>query len=248
MTTTASNLREKQRVRTLSLADVLPGANDNALRTGLAPLAPTPTLPGARSVLKMAMDRLGALVGLIMLAPVLLVLAYLVKRDGGPAFYGQQRVGQNGRKFKCWKFRSMVPNAADVLNELLARDPEARAEWERDFKLKNDPRVTRLGALLRKTSLDELPQLWNVLVGEMSLVGVRPVTEAELKNYGDKLGDYYAMLPGMTGLWQVSGRNDVTYAERVQMDSDYVRGWSLLGDIRIIFQTIGVMLQKRGAY
>ena len=223
-------------------AVTLPRANDN--RRGAA----HPLYPGAHSLLKMAMDRVGAACGLLMLAPVLAVLAYLVKRDGGPAFYGQPRIGQNGKSFRCWKFRSMVPNAGDVLRELLERSPEARAEWEADFKLKNDPRVTKLGAFLRKTSLDELPQLWNVLMGEMSLVGVRPVTEKEIERYGDKVNDYYAMLPGMTGLWQVSGRNDVSYAERVDMDSRYVRGWSFWGDVRIIFQTVGVILQKRGAY
>jgi len=223
----------------------LPGsANDNKL----AQTAIITATPGARSFLKQVMDRAGALAGLIVLSPVLVALALMVKRDGGPAFYGQPRIGQHGRKFRCWKFRSMVPNAGEVLQELLARDPEARSEWERDFKLKNDPRVTKLGAFMRKTSLDELPQLWNVFKGEMSLVGVRPVTEAELANYGDRIGDYYAMLPGMTGLWQVSGRNDVTYAERVDMDSQYVRNWSFFGDIGIIFKTIGVMLQKRGAY
>lgn len=219
--------------------DLSNGANDNQRLV---------TYPGARSFWKQAVDRLGALAGLIVLAPVLAVIAMMVKRDGGPAFYGQPRIGQNGKSFKCWKFRSMVPNATDVLKELLANDPVARAEWDRDFKLKNDPRITKLGAFLRKTSLDELPQLWNVLKGEMSLVGIRPVTQTELKNYGDKVADYYAMLPGMTGLWQVSGRNDVTYDERVELDSQYVRGWSFWSDIGIIFKTIAVMMQKRGAY
>lgn len=217
-------------------------ANDNGTAALMA------SYPGAFSFWKKAMDRTGAAAGLLVLAPILLVIALMVKRDGGPAFYGQQRIGQNGRRFRCWKFRSMVPDAGEVLQRLLATDASARAEWERDFKLKNDPRVTKIGAFLRKTSLDELPQLWNVLTGEMSLVGVRPVTEAELQNYGDKLADYYAMLPGMTGLWQVSGRNDVTYAERVEMDSSYVNNWSFRGDVGIIFKTIGVVLQKRGAY
>jgi len=229
----------RKTARKTAQATFQPGANDNA-RVLL--------YPGAHSFFKQAVDRLGALVGLIMLAPALAIIALLVKRDGGPAFYGQPRIGQNGKTFKCWKFRSMVPNAGEVLKDLLANSPQARAEWERDFKLKNDPRVTKLGAILRKTSLDELPQLWNVLMGEMSLVGVRPVTQTELKNYGEKIADYYAMLPGMTGLWQVSGRNDVSYAERVELDSQYVRGWSFWGDIGIIFKTVDVMLRKRGAY
>lgn len=200
------------------------------------------------AIVKSAIDRLGAFCGLVVLAPVFLFLMYKICQDGGPAFYGQQRIGQDGRKFRCWKFRSMVTNSAEVLEKLLATDPAARAEWDADFKLKNDPRITSIGQFLRKTSLDELPQLWNVLVGEMSLVGPRPVTEAELPNYGDKLADYYAVRPGMTGLWQVSGRNDVTYAERVALDSYYVHNWSLLGDIVILFKTVLVVFDRRGAY
>jgi len=203
---------------------------------------------GVSAFLKSAMDRVGAFCALLMLAPVFLVMALIVKRDGGPAFYGHTRVGQNGRKFKCWKFRSMITNSAEVLQRLLETDPEARAEWERDFKLKNDPRVTRIGDFMRKTSLDELPQLWNVLMGEMSLVGPRPVTEKELLNYGDSVKDYYAARPGITGLWQVSGRNDVSYDERVALDSQYVQNWSLVSDIVIMFKTVGVMMFKRGAY
>ena len=203
---------------------------------------------GVSSFFKIGMDRVGAFCALTLLSPVFLALALIVKRDGGPAFYSQRRIGQNGRPFKCWKFRSMVTNSAEVLSNLLENSAEARAEWERDFKLKDDPRITRIGAFLRKTSLDELPQLWNVLVGEMSLVGPRPVTEPELKYYGEQVKDYYAARPGMTGLWQVSGRNDVSYAERVALDSYYVHNWSLLKDVGIMFKTVGVVLQKRGAY
>jgi Undecaprenyl-phosphate galactose phosphotransferase WbaP len=203
---------------------------------------------GVSSIFKIVMDRVGAFCALTLLSPVFLALALIVKRDGGPAFYSQRRIGQNGRPFKCWKFRSMVTNSAEVLSNLLQTSAEARAEWERDFKLKDDPRITRIGAFLRKTSLDELPQLWNVLVGEMSLVGPRPVTEPELKYYGAQVKDYYAARPGMTGLWQVSGRNDVSYAERVALDSYYVHNWSLLKDVGIMFKTVGVVLQKRGAY
>ncbi|AJK46433.1 undecaprenyl-phosphate galactose phosphotransferase RfbP [Burkholderia plantarii] len=185
---------------------------------------------------------------MLMLLPVFALLTLLVAKDGGSAFFGHTRIGQNGRKFKCYKFRSMVLDADTVLKALLERDPAARAEWERDFKLKHDVRVTRIGALLRKTSLDELPQLWNVLRGEMSLVGPRPVVEKEIERYGDAAAYYLLAKPGMTGLWQVSGRNDTDYARRVFLDAWYVRNWSLRSDISILFKTIGVVLHRDGAY
>ncbi|WP_186233618.1 undecaprenyl-phosphate galactose phosphotransferase WbaP [Burkholderia gladioli] len=185
---------------------------------------------------------------MLMLLPVFALLTLLVAKDGGSAFFGHTRIGQNGRKFKCYKFRSMVLDADAVLKALLERDPAARAEWERDFKLKHDVRVTRIGALLRKTSLDELPQLWNVLRGEMSLVGPRPVVEKEIERYGDDAAYYLLAKPGMTGLWQVSGRNDTDYARRVFLDAWYVRNWSLHSDISILFKTIGVVLHRDGAY
>ncbi|WP_341774456.1 undecaprenyl-phosphate galactose phosphotransferase WbaP [Burkholderia gladioli] len=185
---------------------------------------------------------------MLMLLPVFALLTLLVAKDGGSAFFGHTRIGQNGRKFKCYKFRSMVLDADAVLKALLERDPAARAEWERDFKLKHDVRVTRIGALLRKTSLDELPQLWNVLRGEMSLVGPRPVVEKEIERYGDDAAYYLLAKPGMTGLWQVSGRNDTDYARRVFLDAWYVRNWSLRSDISILFKTIGVVLHRDGAY
>lgn len=197
---------------------------------------------------KILFDRVGAALGLIALSPVFMLLAWQVRKDGGPAFYAQTRVGYQGRQFRCWKFRSMVVGADQILKDLLARDPVAKAEWDRDFKLKNDPRITKIGHFLRRTSLDELPQLWNVLRGEMSLVGPRPVTEKETIFYGEHLADYQSVKPGMTGLWQVSGRNDTTYAERVKLDSDYVRTRSFVGDIVIIAKTVSVMLTRRGAY
>jgi UDP-galactose-lipid carrier transferase len=159
--------------------------------------------------LKRMFDLVGAALLLLLLSPLFVFVAYKVSRDGGSAFFGHERVGKNGQKFKCYKFRSMVVNAQEVLKELLERDPIARAEWEKDFKLKNDPRINPIGHFLRRTSLDELPQLWNVLKGEMSLVGPRPVVQAELQRYGDDVGYYLMAKPGMTGLWQVSGRNDV---------------------------------------
>ena len=199
-------------------------------------------------ILKRTMDIFGSLAIITMLSPVLLYLYYTVKKDGGNAIYGHPRIGRNGKTFKCLKFRSMVVNSKEVLEELLANDPEARVEWEKDFKLKNDPRITKIGAFIRKTSLDELPQLFNVLKGEMSLVGPRPIVADELERYKDDV-DYYLMAkPGMTGLWQVSGRNDVDYDTRVYFDSWYVKNWSLWNDIAILFKTVNVVLKRDGAY
>lgn len=199
-------------------------------------------------VLKRVFDMVAGGCLLVMLLPVFAFLAVMIARDGGAAFYGHTRIGQNGKKFKCLKFRSMVLDADNVLSALLERDPAARVEWERDFKLKNDVRITPIGRLLRKTSLDELPQLWNVLRGDMSLVGPRPVVEKEIQRYGDDAAYYLLAKPGMTGLWQVSGRNDTDYARRVFLDAWYVRNWSLWGDIAILFKTIGVVLHRDGAY
>lgn len=197
---------------------------------------------------KRVFDLVVASLLLVLLSPVLLALAWLVKRDGGPAFFGHKRIGQGGKTFKCWKFRSMVVNAQEVLQELLATSAEARAEWEKEFKLKNDPRISRIGHFTRKTSLDELPQLWNVIKGEMSLVGPRPVIQAELERYGDDVTYYLEACPGVTGLWQVSGRNDVDYDTRVYLDAWYVKNWSLWTDISILFKTMGVVLRRDGAY
>lgn len=185
---------------------------------------------------------------LLSLSPFFAVVALLVRRDGGPVLFGHQRVGLRGRPFACLKFRTMVVDADVVLRELLERDPEARAEWARDFKLRNDVRITAMGRFLRRTSLDELPQLWNVLRGEMSLVGPRPVVEQELERYGGDV-DYYLMTkPGITGLWQVSARNDVDYAQRVSLDVSYVQQWSLSQDLAILLKTVGVVVRREGAY
>ena len=186
---------------------------------------------------------------LIVLSPLLAMIAWFVMRDGGPCVFGHTRVGNGGVKFKCLKFRSMVVNADAVLKELLARDPQARAEWERDFKLKKDIRITKIGQFIRRTSLDELPQLWNVVRGEMSLVGPRPVIEKELERYyGDGAAYYLMAKPGITGLWQVSGRNDIDYATRVSLDVSYVTNWSFSNDILILLKTVVVVLRGRGAY
>jgi undecaprenyl-phosphate galactose phosphotransferase len=150
--------------------------------------------------------------------------------------------------FGCLKFRTMVPDADGVLRRLLEVDPRARAEWERDFKLKDDPRITPIGDFLRRTSLDELPQLWNVLKGEMSLVGPRPIIEEEVERYGDQVGYYLETRPGITGLWQISGRNNIGYDDRVALDSWYVRNWSIWYDLVILVKTIAVVLRGKGAY
>ncbi|HCO2510219.1 TPA: undecaprenyl-phosphate galactose phosphotransferase WbaP, partial [Escherichia coli] len=176
--------------------------------------------------LKRLFDIIASIAIIILLSPVLLYISRLVKKDGGPAIYGHERIGQDGKPFKCLKFRSMVTNSKDVLNELLQNDPEAKREWDTTFKLKNDPRITKIGAVLRRTSLDELPQLFNVLKGEMSLVGPRPIITAELERYNEEVDYYLLSKPGMTGLWQVSGRSDVDYETRVYLDAWYVKNWS----------------------
>ncbi len=198
---------------------------------------------------KWMFDRCGALVGLVLFAPVFVVLAFIVRLDGGPALFVHERVGRGGARFKCLKIRSMCRDADAVLADLLARDERARAEWERDFKLKQDPRITRVGRFLRRTSLDEIPQFLNVLKGEMSLVGPRPIVEQELRDfYGESAAAYMSVKPGLTGLWQVSGRNDLSYEERVSLDTEYARKWSLGMDVLIMLKTLETMMQRRGAY
>jgi undecaprenyl-phosphate galactose phosphotransferase len=184
------------------------------------------------------------------LTPVLAVLAILVKvTSPGPVLFGHARVGRNGRPFTAWKFRSMYRDAKERLDDLLAKDPDAKAEWEAHFKLKNDPRVTPVGRFLRKTSLDELPQIFNVLSGTMSLVGPRPVIKEEIEKYYGDCADYYLEVkPGITGLWQTSGRSDTGYGKRIQLDKWYVQNWSLWLDIVLLIRTIRVVVRREGAY
>ncbi|CAM8538021.1 TPA: undecaprenyl-phosphate galactose phosphotransferase WbaP [Klebsiella pneumoniae] len=199
-------------------------------------------------ILKRIFDIIGSLAIIIALSPALIYISRKVKKDGGPAIYGHERIGKGGKPFKCLKFRSMVVNSKEVLEQVLATDLQARAEWDATFKLKNDPRITKIGHFLRRTSLDELPQLFNVLRGEMSLVGPRPIITAELERYNDEIDYYLLSKPGMTGLWQVSGRSDVDYETRVYLDAWYVKNWSMWNDIAILFKTINVVLKKDGAY
>ena len=199
-------------------------------------------------IIKRCFDLFGSICIILILSPLLIYIYMKVKKDGGPAIYGHDRVGIHGKTFKCLKFRSMVVNSKEILDELLKNDPKAKEEWDATFKLKNDPRITKIGAFLRKTSLDELPQLLNVLKGEMSLVGPRPIINAELERYNDQVDYYLLSKPGMTGLWQVSGRSDVDYDTRVYFDAWYVKNWSMWNDIAILLKTVIVVLKKDGAY
>lgn len=189
--------------------------------------------------------------GLAVLPVVALALGilYLIVRavDGHPVFFSQMRVGRGGEMFRCWKLRTMTPDAEARLAEILAHDPEAAREWRETQKLQNDPRVTRLGRILRKASLDELPQLYNVLRGEMSLVGPRPIVREEIARYGEDFCFYRAVRPGVTGLWQVSGRSDVSYARRVELDRRYAQTWTVGGDVLIIAKTAVAVLTGRGS-
>ena len=202
------------------------------------------------NLVKTAFDYILTLVGAVFISPLLVYIAYRIKKeDPGPVFFAHTRIGKNGKPFPCFKFRSMVVNSQEMLQKYLAENPAAREEWERDFKLKDDPRVTPIGKFLRSTSLDELPQIFNVLRGEMSLVGPRPVIQEELdKYYGETAKLYCTVKPGITGLWQVSGRSDIRYDERVALDATYIKYRSMWGDIVILWKTIGVVLMKKGAY
>ena len=199
-------------------------------------------------MLKRAFDVCCSGLLLALTSPLFLWVAIQVRLSGGAVFFGHMRIGQNGVPFPCYKFRTMAPNADVLLKELLECDPVARAEWDRDFKLKNDPRITKIGRFLRRTSLDELPQLWNVFKGQMSLVGPRPVVQDELARYGNQVCYYLEARPGITGLWQTSGRNDVSYETRVNLDAWYVKNWSLFTDLLILVRTVKVLLVKDGAY
>jgi Undecaprenyl-phosphate galactose phosphotransferase WbaP len=190
----------------------------------------------------------GVVVGGLLVSPLLLAVVALIKSEAsGPVFYKQLRPGTGGEYFNCFKFRTMYDNADVLLTEYLESNPDLRAEWERNRKLRDDPRITRTGRFLRRTSLDELPQLWNVLRGEMSLVGPRPMLTEEISTYGEVYELYKRMRPGMTGLWQVSGRNDLDYEERVTIVSYYVRNWSIWLDFVILARTVKTVVTGRGA-
>jgi Undecaprenyl-phosphate galactose phosphotransferase WbaP len=248
-------LRALHRARiAFSIVPPVKGIGVMALETGnffshdlvMLTLADNLNRPMSR-IVKRSFDLVVASLALVALSPFFWAASALIRLDGGPAFFGHRRVGEKGREFMCRKFRTMHVEGDAILKTLLEKDPQAAAEWARDQKLRNDPRVTAVGAFLRKTSLDELPQLINVIRGEMSLVGPRPVTYSEVLRYGEDAEYYLSAKPGITGLWQVSGRNETTYVRRVQLDAWYVKNWSLWQDIAILFKTVPAVLLRRGA-
>jgi Undecaprenyl-phosphate galactose phosphotransferase WbaP len=197
---------------------------------------------------KTVIDLTAASILLILASPFFLLVALMNLGSGAPIFFAHRRIGAGGKAFYCLKFRTMVPNAEQVLKEALERDPALAAEWHASQKLRNDPRVTRVGKFLRKTSLDELPQLINVLLLQMSLVGPRPIVESEVRFYGDDIAHYYNTRPGVTGLWQVSGRSNTSYTRRVQLDVWYVNNWTVWLDIAVLLKTFPAVLGRTGAH
>jgi undecaprenyl-phosphate galactose phosphotransferase len=204
--------------------------------------------PGERAI-KSVFDKVLSVILFILFLPLLLILYVIVYISSkGDPIYKQKRVGEGGRRFNIYKFRTMRVDADKMLEEILENDPVKKAEWEKEFKLKEDPRITKVGKFLRRTSLDELPQLFNVFQGKMSLVGPRPIIEDEIPKYGEYFDYFTAVKPGITGLWQVSGRNDIPYDERVRLDVWYVRNWSMELDIMILVKTAAIVLMRKGSY
>lgn len=200
--------------------------------------------------IKRLFDIFVGLIGTLLLIPITIVIYIakkILKEDNGPIFYDQLRIGKNGKYFKLYKYRSMIVGADEILKEYLEKNEEARIEFEENQKLKNDPRITKLGKFLRKTSLDEFPQFINILKGDMSLVGPRPIVDREVKLFGDKMKTVHSVRPGLTGYWAANGRSDTTYDQRVEMEAYYAENFSLLLDIKIIFKTIKSVLKKEGA-
>jgi lipopolysaccharide/colanic/teichoic acid biosynthesis glycosyltransferase len=213
------------------------------------PPAPQPAKLWKYRVVKRLFDLLLVLIALPVLLPAMLIVAAAVRfTSPGPVFFSHRRISFGGAFFSMWKFRTMSVDSAERLEHYLSRHPKARAEWNLTHKLKHDPRVTPVGNFLRRFSLDELPQVWNVIAGRMSLVGPRPIVAAEVEKYG-RCFDYYCRVkPGVTGLWQVSGRSKLTYPERVKLDRTYVEQWSLLGDVKVLIRTAKSVVNQDGAY
>ncbi|MHB8985407.1 MAG: undecaprenyl-phosphate galactose phosphotransferase WbaP [Eubacteriales bacterium] len=200
-------------------------------------------------LLKRLFDLIVGICIFIFILPLMIVIAVAIKFDSpGPVLFGHRRIGRNGKQFICYKFRSMISNAQEILSDVLVKDPCLQSEWENNYKLKNDPRITGMGNFLRRTSLDELPQIFNVFKGEMSLVGPRPITETEVPYFDYHITDFYLVRPGITGYWQVSGRSEMDYPRRVELESWYVRNWSLWLDITLLIRTLAVVMGGRGAY
>ncbi|MBD3844631.1 lipopolysaccharide/colanic/teichoic acid biosynthesis glycosyltransferase [Bosea sp. OAE752] len=201
-----------------------------------------------RSIVKRAIDIAAGVALVLLLAPLMLLIAALIRAgDGGPALFKQPRIGRSGKGFRCLKFRTMAINADEALQHLLASDAVAAQEWAESQKLTYDPRITPVGAFLRRSSLDELPQLFNIIAGEMSFVGPRPIVAAERERYGEAFSHCFSVPPGLTGLWQISGRSDCSYATRVSLDSQYASEWHLLLDAKILVKTVPAVLMQRGS-
>jgi exopolysaccharide production protein ExoY len=234
-------IAEKTGVLSRAMANALP-----APRSRFAGFRTTKTPCCIRT--KRICDVCGAIILFVLFLPLIAsIILFLAGVQGRPVFFAHERIGCGGREFRCWKLRTMVVNADRQLADVLARDATAREEWNRSYKLRNDPRVTPLGRVLRRMSLDELPQLYNVLVGDMSLVGPRPIVAGETVRYGSDIHAYYSCRPGITGLWQVRGRSDVSYEERIHYDVLYARSWSLARDLLIIVKTVCILCTRRGA-
>lgn len=227
----------------------IPDVSGPATTLRMPPPASGPEQLFRYRVVKRGAD-MALVVGLcILLLPVLVVIAAAVWLSSpGPVLFSHRRIRRHGQFFTMWKFRTMCINSGEVLERYLMAHPEARAEWRATHKLKHDPRVTRVGRFLRRTSMDELPQLWNVLNGTMSVVGPRPIVAAEVEKYGERFSDYCAVKPGITGLWQVSGRSELSYSQRVDLDRQYARNWSLRGDAKILLRTWSSVMNRDGAY
>jgi Undecaprenyl-phosphate galactose phosphotransferase WbaP len=219
------------------------------VRTKAVHIAKPPAEMIQYRVVKRSMDLVLIALATPILLPILLVLAILVKLTSpGPVFFSHRRICQNGAFFSMWKFRTMCVNSSEVLEQYLEQHPEAQAEWSHSHKLQNDPRVTRVGRVMRRLSLDELPQIWNVITGRMTLVGPRPIVGAEVEKYGDCFHCYSCVKPGVTGLWQVSGRSTLSYDARVKLDCEYVKQWSLARDLKILAVTLRSVVNQEGAY
>jgi lipopolysaccharide/colanic/teichoic acid biosynthesis glycosyltransferase len=220
---------------------------DRPSTLGASPLTRRSATRAAPRAWDLAQRALALLLFVFVLPLMLLTALAVLLQDGGPILFRHRRIGLDGQAFGCLKFRTMGVDAQERLAELLARSADAREEWARDQKLRHDPRITAVGHFLRKTSLDELPQLFNVMAGEMNLVGPRPIVESEIARYGRRFHSYRAVKPGITGLWQVSGRNDVAYATRVALDSLYARRRSLRLDLWILVMTVPAVLTRQGS-
>lgn len=232
--------------RTFAQASMIKAQSDVLIRRSSTFLSSAGVLGGNP---KRVIDILLSGFALVLLSPIFVIIGMAVKFcDRGPILFSHQRIGYCGHSFGCLKFRTMCVDAEPQLHDYLQKCPIAAVEWQASQKLKSDPRLTRIGAALRRSSFDELPQLINVLRGEMSLVGPRPIVAEEMARYGHSLQFYLSVRPGLTGAWQVSGRNDVSYAERVELDVDYYKSWSLKTDLLIMLHTVPALLSRHGSY